>query len=128
MTQRGPITCHILDSSRGQPASNVLVKLEVKSQELNEWTAVAERRTDHDGRCSHLLSPDYQINLVQHGDDPPRKAIYRITFFTKAYFDHLELETFFPYVQVVFEITDLQQHYHIPLLLSPFSYTTYRGS
>ena len=79
----------------------------------------ALKETGDDGRIDDFLPvPNAQ---------PDDKAIYRLTFYTQPYFEEQRTDTFFPYVQVVFEI-DENQHYHVPITLSPFGYTTYRGS
>ncbi|CAG8461523.1 6158_t:CDS:2 [Scutellospora calospora] len=111
--KRGSITCHVLDSSRGIPGKNIEVLLEY--QETGN------------GRCSDLVPSDHQISLANYSDED-LKAIYRLTFFTTPYFKSYGQESFYPFVQVVFQIKDLTQHYHVPLLIAPFSYTTYRGS
>ncbi|CAG8434098.1 4726_t:CDS:2 [Ambispora gerdemannii] len=124
--QQSPITCHVLDTSRGEPAEMLPIRLEVKKAPTTspeeydkDWILVAEGETNKDGRCPNLLSPEsHKIT----------RGIYRITFNTSSYFDNFEVETFYPYVQVIFSITDTEGHYHVPLILSPYSYTTYRGS
>ncbi|CAI2166800.1 8828_t:CDS:2 [Funneliformis geosporum] len=124
-TSRGPITCHVLDSSRGMPGMNIQVKLEVRetsSEDFDEngtetWNVVGQSYTNEDGRCPNLVPEDYKIALKNNS-----KATYRITFYTSKYFNKLDQKSFYPY------ITDSNQHYHVPLLISPFSYTTYRGS
>jgi len=127
MTSKGPITCHVLDSSRGMPGKNIQVKLEVRDifhkTEIETWKVIGQTYTNDDGRCPNLVSSDYKISLNDNSS-----AIYRITFYTSKYFDELGQKSFYPYVQVIFEIVDPNQHYHVPLLISPFSYTTYRGS
>ncbi|CAG8512634.1 6109_t:CDS:2 [Funneliformis mosseae] len=130
-TSRGPITCHVLDSSRGMPGKNIQIKLEVRetSSEVSDengtetWKVVGQSYTNDDGRCPNLVPESYKIALNNNSS-----ATYRITFYTSKYFDKLDQKSFYPYVQVIFEITDPNQHYHVPLLISPFSYTTYRGS
>ncbi|KAF9354283.1 hypothetical protein BGX34_011113 [Mortierella sp. NVP85] len=120
MAARSPITCHVLDSSRGKPGQNVPVKLEYLG-ENNTWKGLANGETDSDGRVSTLLEPSFQL----------ASGIYRMTFETAAYWASVGVTSYFhPYVQIVFDIPagSEGQHYHIPLLLSPFSYTTYRGS
>jgi 5-hydroxyisourate hydrolase len=103
------ISTHILDTSRGRPAASVPVTLEI---ERGGWDVVAMGRTDNDGR----------LRLV---NDAPEAGTYRITFATGEYFGG---DTFFPEVSIVFTIQDASQHYHVPLLLSPYGYSTYRGS
>ncbi|CAG8750957.1 22685_t:CDS:2 [Cetraspora pellucida] len=125
--KRGPITCHVLDSARGIPGKNIEVLLECQQNSVDkEWITISKTKTNEDGRCSDLVSPDYRIQLIKSEEDC--KAIYRITFFTTPYFKSFGEESFYPFVQVVFQIKDPTQHYHVPLLIAPFSYTTYRGS
>ncbi|KAF9927362.1 hypothetical protein BGZ65_006798 [Modicella reniformis] len=122
MAARSPITCHVLDSSCGKPGHNVPVKLEALNIATNNtWGGLAEGVTDSDGRVSALLDPSHQLTA----------GIYRMTFQTAEYWASLGISNYFyPYVQIIFEIPAgaEKQHYHIPLLLSPYSYTTYRGS
>jgi len=115
MTTKSPITCHILDTQFGKPAINVAVSL----SRLTDGNALelATGVTDTDGRCTTLLPPG---NL--------QPGTYKMTFLTKPYFDATDRETFFPLVEIIFNLNNPEQHYHIPLLLSAFSYTTYRGS
>jgi 5-hydroxyisourate hydrolase len=110
------ITTHVLDTSKGLPAADISVVLEFKTGE--GWTELATGSTDSDGRIPNLLSKERKI-------DP---GIYRLTFETRSYFARKRTTGFYPCVSVVFEIQDSEQHYHIPLLLSPFGYSTYRGS
>ena len=113
---RSPVTTHVLDIQRGQPAAGVALTLE-KSQAA-AWLPVAAGTTDADGRSESLLAAGTSIAA----------GIYRLTFATGAYFQKQSLKTFYPSVQVVFEITDSQAHHHVPLLLSAFGYSTYRGT
>ncbi len=106
------ITTHILDTSRGRPAAGVRVTLE--KHDGNYWNLAGTGETDADGRCRTLL------------DQPLTAGMYRLTFGTGPYFG--EGKTFFPEVMIVFEVLDASQHYHVPLLVSPFGYSTYRGS
>lgn len=112
---KSPITTHVLDTSRGRPAEGVPIRLEV--QEGDSWRQLAADVTNSDGRVAALLEPGSL-----------RPATYRITFDTAAYFEAQKVEGFYPYAQVVFTIRSLDQHYHVPLLLNPFGYSTYRGS
>ena len=109
------ITTHILDTSRGRPAAGVLVVLELRSGE--SYRELGRGMTDADGRLKTLLPP---------GD--LSRGTYRLTFHTGAYFAHQGHESFYPEVVVAFEVRDPSQHYHVPLLLSAFGYSTYRGS
>lgn len=108
------ITTHILDIQLGQPAAGVDVKLE-KFQD-GQWQQLDHGVTGKDGRISDFLS----AGTVDEG-------IYQLTFNSGAYFSDRGTLTFYPKVTVIFEIQDKNQHYHVPLLLSPFGYSTYRG-
>lgn len=110
------ITTHVLDTSRGRPAAGVPIVLERASD--GGWIRLGEGVTDADGRCRTLVAP---ATPVAHGT-------YRLTFDTGAYFHANGIHCFFPEVQVTFEVRESAQHYHVPLLVSPFGYTTYRGS
>ncbi|KAI9016408.1 hydroxyisourate hydrolase [Phycomyces nitens] len=114
--KKSPVTCHVLVASLGTPGKNVGVKIEKLDQ--GEFSVLSTSVTNEDGRCPNLLPAGYKAE----------KGIYRVTFETKAFFDTINQECFYPYVQIVFELANPEQHYHIPLLLSPYSYTTYRGS
>jgi 5-hydroxyisourate hydrolase len=108
------ITTHVLDTARGRPAAGVLVQLDVADAGTpGGWRLVAEGATDPDGRCR---------TLVAEGQAVPA-GVYRLRFETGAHYP----EGFYPYVDIVFTIRDAS-HHHVPLLLSPFGYSTYRGS
>jgi 5-hydroxyisourate hydrolase len=109
------ITTHILDMTKGRPAAGITIILYVGQND--EWAEMARGITNEDGRISDLLKKDVQLAL----------GIYKIRFETKDYFDKTSIPTFYPFVEIVFDITG-KEHYHIPLLLSPFGYSTYRGS
>ena len=111
------ITTHVLDLSLGQPARDVGVKLELLTKDRG-WIPLADRMTDDDGRVKDLLWAGAKV-------DPGR---YRLTFATGPYFAARGQECFHPEVAVTFEVRDGAQHHHVPLLLSPFGYSTYRGS
>jgi 5-hydroxyisourate hydrolase len=111
------ITTHILDTSRGRPASNVTIALELYLYP-DGWMELGKGETDADGRLRDLLPPDQ--TLVP--------GVYRLTFQTGAYFMSQMVDIFFPEVTVVFTVQDPTQHYHVPLLLNPYGYSTYRGS
>jgi len=110
------ITTHVLDTARGRPAAGVPVTLEVFSG--GEWKEVGRALTDADGRAKQLSSPDQVLNL----------GTYRLSFDLAAWFAAQEIEAFFPSATIVFLVRDQNQHYHVPLLLSPYGYSTYRGS
>lgn len=110
------ITTHILDVSTGFPARGVPVILE-KQTEAN-WEIIGKGVTDNDGRSRDLLDSE---TILQTGN-------YRLTFDTGNYFAQQQIEGFYPQVTVAFTVRDATQHFHVPLLLSPFGYSTYRGS
>ncbi|NHN57052.1 hydroxyisourate hydrolase [Calidifontibacter sp. DB0510] len=107
----GTLSTHILDTSRGRPAPGVTITLEDAA-----GSVVGQGVTDADGRVG-TIGPE----VLEAGD-------YRLRFAAKAYFDGLGVESFYPEVVVVFTIADPAQHYHVPVLLNPFGYSTYRGS
>ena len=115
------ITTHILDTAAGRPARNVPVELERAAESVFgtsvEWTAVGSGVTDNDGR-NRQLTPE----------GPVEPGTYRLRFKTADYFAATKTAGFFPVVEIQFTIEDGAQHYHVPLLLSPFGYSTYRGS
>ena len=109
------ITSHILDTTVGKPAIGVSVILyEFKN---NDWLQIAANVTNHDGRVPDLLNDDVMLS----------PGSYKIKFLTREYFDRSSVATFYPFIEIIFEVTS-KEHYHIPLLLNPFGYTTYRGS
>jgi len=109
------ITTHVLDTARGRPAAGVPVLLEQRTDAYT-WQERGRNTTDSDGRVRELLSVALEA------------AVYRLTFDTAAYFRAQGHESFYPSVIVVFEVKDSGQHHHVPLLLSPYGYSTYRGS
>ena len=111
------ITTHVLDLERGRPAAGMPVRLEHRSPDRG-WVKLADRVTDADGRVGDLLAPGVL----------PEAGRYRITFETGEYFRARAESSFYPEACVTFEVGDREQHYHVPLLLSPFGYSTYRGS
>lgn len=111
------ISTHVLDTTAGRPAEGVLVKLE-RNVPGSGWTHIADSVTDASGRVGQLIPPTDHLHL----------GAYRIRFDVDTYFADQQLDTFFPQVSIEFEIRDDTTHYHVPLLLSPYGYTTYRGS
>ncbi|HEY3999433.1 MAG TPA: hydroxyisourate hydrolase [Candidatus Xenobia bacterium] len=107
------ITTHVLDTSKGRPAAGVAVLLERLE---GSWKELSRKTTDADGRVKDLLR------------DPLQTGKYRLTFDTGAWLASQGTQGFFPEVAITFEIHDAASHYHVPLLLSPFGYSTYRGS
>jgi 5-hydroxyisourate hydrolase len=111
------ITTHILDTAKGRPAAGVQVLLEFRG-EGGDWQAISRGTTDLDGRLRTL----YPENR------PLTPGVYRLKFDTGRYFEAAGATTFYPEVVVVFETSPGERHYHVPLLLSPFGYSTYRGT
>ena len=109
------ITTHILDTTTGRPADGVAIILYKQQQE--EWVSIAQGITNQDGRIADLLARELVL--------PP--GSYKMKFEIGPYFERFDRKTFYPFVEIVFTI-DSKEHYHIPLLLNPFGYTTYRGS
>jgi 5-hydroxyisourate hydrolase len=112
-----PITTHVLDTSRGRPAAGVAVVLE-QDHGGASWVERARGTTDADGRVAGLLPDGTALT----------GGVYRLRFGTAAYFASQGVRGFYPEVQVMFQVDDPAAHYHVPLLLSPYSYATYRGS
>jgi 5-hydroxyisourate hydrolase len=110
------ISTHILDLALGKPASDVAVRLE--RHDPAGWRQLASERTDRDGRCSQLL-PESE-DLVP--------GFYRLAFDTASYYEAQKIDALYPVVEIAFRVRDGETHLHIPLLLSPNGYTTYRGS
>jgi 5-hydroxyisourate hydrolase len=111
------ITTHVLDTSRGRPAGGVVVRLEVEGA-ARSWRQIAKAATDTDGRARNLLPDNFALQA----------GTYRLIFDTGSYFAAQEIGTFYREVVIVFTVSDPEQHYHVPLLLSPFGYSTYRGT
>lgn len=109
------ITTHVLDVSVGKPGTAIAIELEREDGAV--WHLVGGGVTDDDGRLRTLTPPG-----------PVQPATYRIRFMTGAYFAAQQLKGFFPIVEIYFTVADGNAHYHVPLLLSPFGYSTYRGS
>jgi len=109
------ITTHVLDTARGRPAAGMRITLEVRSG--TAWTPLGAGVTDDDGRLGDLAPAG-----------PLPAGVYRLTFHTGEWFAAEHAESFYPEVSVVCDIRDQSGHYHIPLLVSPFGYSTYRGS
>ncbi len=105
------VTTHVLDTAHGMPAAGIPVTLRD-----SDGVILAQKQTDADGRVKEL------------GPDELRAGNYTLTFDTARYYELIELETFYPRVTIDFTIADPDEHFHVPLLLSAFGYSTYRGS
>lgn len=114
--QRSPVTTHILDLETGLPAANVHANLD--HLEHGKFTSIGKGRTNADGRIENLLPAGHKIAT----------GTYKLTFETGEYFKARGQATFYPHVEITFNITDTARHHHVPLLLSPYGYSTYRGS
>ena len=110
------ITTHVLDIARGRPAAGVPVTFEAKGE--GGWAVVGRGETDADGRLRDLAPSDFVLG----------EGEYRLTFDAAAYFGASGADGFYTEVVVSFVVRDAASHYHVPLLLSPYGYTTYRGS
>jgi 5-hydroxyisourate hydrolase len=111
------ISTHILDMVQGKPAPDVLVRLEKRDQPEN-WRPVTSTRTDYDGRCAQLLPEGEDLS----------GGVYRLIFDVGSYYAAQNIDTLYPVVEVTFRVRAGESNFHVPLLLSPNGYTTYRGS
>jgi 5-hydroxyisourate hydrolase len=109
------ISSHALDTALGRPARNLPVRLD-RLDDDGQWSTVSQALTDDDGRIRRL-APNDSVDA----------GTYRVTFDTKTYFGSSDRPVFYPQVDVVF-VVESDEHYHVPLLLSPFGYSTYRGT
>lgn len=108
------LSSHILDINTGYPAANVKISL-YKQISDGDWAFVEAKVTDQNGRIKDFL-PYTQDN----------RGIYKLTYHVGSYFEIQRQNSFYPFIDVVFQITD-ENHYHVPITLSPFGYSTYRG-
>lgn len=113
--EKSPITTHILDLGTGRPAAGVAVTL-TRVESPGQETALATGTTDDDGR------------LMQWFDTPLDSGTYRLTFATGDWYTSQGKEAFYPQISIDFRVSDLSAHYHVPLLLNQWGYSTYRGS
>jgi len=123
---KSPITCHVLDSSTGKPAQGVAIHLEYLESDI--FHPLVKGITNSDGRCLDLLPCRGSEEATRMKSNPVAGQIYKIIFKTKEYFEHTERKSFYPWVEITFTIENPEDHYHIPLLISPYAFTTYRGS
>lgn len=110
------LSSHILDVSKGEPATGVTIKLEKYNEQTKTWSFTDEKVTDKNGRITDFLSSE-KSNI----------GIYKLTYFTSEYFKRTNTESFYPFIEVVFQIKD-GNHYHVPITLSAYGYSTYRGN
>ena len=99
------------------PAKDVKIRLE-KQVQHSMWRLVAEKHTDENGRVSDFLPQKVGTDNI---------GIYKLIFYVEPYFQSQQVDTFYPYIEVVFEIKD-DKHYHVPITLSPYGYSIYRGN
>jgi 5-hydroxyisourate hydrolase len=111
------ISTHVLDTALGKPAGGVPVRLERRDKD-GRWTTLGSASTDAEGRCAQLLA---ELQPVTDG-------LYRLVFDTATYYASQNVAGFYPVVEITFEVRTGDSQFHIPLLLSPNGYTTYRGS
>jgi 5-hydroxyisourate hydrolase len=111
------ISTHILDMVHGKPARDVPVRLE-KQNTSGDWRLLTSAHTDQDGRWAQLLPEGENLS----------PGVYRLIFDTGSYYSRQKIDALYPAVEVIFQVRDGEAHFHIPLLLSPYAYTTYRGS
>jgi 5-hydroxyisourate hydrolase len=111
------VSTHVLDTSLGKPAANVPVTLAVREAD-GSWKSLAQGATDSNGRWRPSGANEAPLN----------PGTYKLTFDTTVYFRTRHTEGFYPHVEVTFSIRAAAEHHHLPLLLSPYSYSTYRGS
>ena len=112
------ITSHVLDTAVGKPASGIEIELEINADQADQtnWQSLGSGVTNADGRVPNLFAGQ------------PKPGHYRMSFHVSAYFKQQKVESFYSVIRIEFDILDADQHYHVPLLLSPFGYSTYRGS
>ncbi|WP_072221835.1 hydroxyisourate hydrolase [Campylobacter coli] len=113
------LSTHILDINSGQPASNVKVELYNLDQN-RQWVKISEKFTKKNGGIADFLPYEKTENRSF--------GVYKLKFYTKDYYISHKVDSFYPFIEVSFELLKDQKHYHIPITLSPFGYSTYRGS
>ncbi len=110
-----PITTHVLDTAVGKPAKGIAVTLE--RQDKKQWKTIGKGKTDADGRLKTLMK-----------EGSLTAGFYRLTFDAGPYFRRHNVQAFYKQIPIQFQIHGSEQHFHVPLLLNPFGYSTYRGS
>lgn len=116
MSERSPITTHVLDTSVGRPAVGVNVSLSGKSEDGDAWRVIGSSETNADGRVTDLMR------------GPAEPGVYQLTFQIGDYYGSRGIKTFYPAVSIAFTVSSATEHYHVPLLINPFGYSTYRGT
>jgi len=111
------ISTHVLDTAKGKPAAGVPVRLQ-RQNSSGKWSTVSSARTDEDGRCNELVPKFTRLAA----------GTYRLSFDAGTYFAACGVDGLYPAVEILFRVRNGENHFHIPLLLSPNGYTTYRGS
>jgi 5-hydroxyisourate hydrolase len=111
------VSTHVLDVGQGRPAKDMPVRLE-RQESSGDWVVLQSSRTDDDGRCDELL-PENEVL---------RTGLYRLAFDTASYHLAQKVAGLYPVVEITFQVREDESHFHIPLLLSPYGFTTYRGS
>ncbi len=111
------LTTHVLDTALGRPGAGITVAIDFWDPTEASWSERAKAVTDTHGRIAH-----FELDV------PPLAGVYRFRFLVGAYFQGLDLRSFYPEIMVIVRIDDPAEHYHVPLLLNPFGYTTYRGT
>lgn len=114
---KNPITTHVLDTARGYPAEGIEAVLEI-SEYSGDWKFLGKGTTNLDGRIDDLLAKGTKLS----------PGTYRLTFDVAPYLESKGDDSFYSSIPVVFTVSKTDAHYHVPLLLSPFGYSTYRGS
>ena len=109
------LTTHVLDTTKGKPAEGVPIVLFQYQKE--GWSEITKGITNNDGRIPGLLKKEVIMEL----------GTYKLRFETQSYFTRQAIQTFYPFIEITFQVTT-EEHYHVPLLLNPFGYSTYRGS
>ncbi|KAJ0002143.1 hypothetical protein NQD34_001939 [Periophthalmus magnuspinnatus] len=112
-----PLSTHVLNIALGVPGSNVSLSLYRQDTPSEVWSLITTGITNADGRCPGLITKEMFTS-----------GVYKLRFETQQYWESIGEASFYPYVEIVFTISDPGQKYHIPLLMSRFSYSTYRGS
>jgi hydroxyisourate hydrolase len=112
----GAITTHVLNTTKGLPGKNIKVNLQF--QKDDSWETIGEGITNDDGRVQQLISDHWVL----------KTGVYKITFLLKSYYQENKIKGFYPEASICFEIENPEEHFHVPLLISGYGYSTYRGS